>query len=130
MTAEERSSLEVLLELVRMNEDHNKTEHASIIAHIDRIEHRLCVKIDELRRLLVTHCEEQEVELAQRRELFEGEIELAKRKAIEEVSRPTVIHAAGEIIGRRLWQIVVGLALLIGMTSTILLILERVDLLP
>ncbi len=132
MTAAESQAITVLTDMFRQFMADNSNAHAEIKGLITDLERRLCKKIEDQGvdvQALASHCQEREEEidaiLAQRAEMFEGEIQEAKLAAVAEAKRPGLVLQATSVVGRRFWRILLGLAVVLGLISTLLLILER-----
>lgn len=132
MTASDNQAIAVLTDMFKQFMQDNADAHRDIKQLISETERRLCNKIearDAEIKAIVAHCREREIEvdaiLAKREEKFEGEIQQARMAAIEEARKPSVIRQAGGLLGRRFWRLVLGLAVVLGLISTLLLVLER-----
>lgn len=132
MTAAESQAITVLTDMFRQFMADNSNAHAEIKGLITDLERRLCKKIEDQGvdvQALASHCQEREAEidalLAKRAEMFEGEIRDAKLAAVAEAKQPGLVLQATSVVGRRFWRVVLGLAVVLGIVSTILLLVER-----
>lgn len=132
MTAAESQAITVLTDMFRQFMADNSNAHAEIKGLITDLERRLCKKIEDQGvdvQALASHCQEREAEiddlLAKRAERFEGEIQDAKLAAVAEAKQPGLVLQATSVVGRRFWRVVLGLAVVLGIVSTILLLVER-----
>ena len=114
MTTRESQTVELILELVRTHEDDNANAHKAI-----------CDKIDELKKLIYTHCEAQKQELLDLKESMAQQILDAERKAIEEA--PGKVAQGFRHASVSLRSSAAYIALLLSLVVSILLIVEKVS---
>jgi hypothetical protein len=112
MTEQENIAIVTLTKMIEQHCESNAEAHRQIIDLIKDTERRLCAKITQT----VERLDGIDEQLAQRKQMFESEIEAAKEAAVVEAKRPSVYRQA--TAGLFNWMIkVVGLAAALGATA-------------
>jgi hypothetical protein len=136
MTAAENQAIQILTEMVKGFDRANKDAHDQISGLIRDVEKRLCAKITDSQseiQAIVEHCRarEQEVnaQLAERKIMFEQEIETAKESAVREATAPSVYAQATEGLAHFAARVLVTVATLATIGGGLFVILDKLHLL-
>jgi hypothetical protein len=135
MSPAENQAIAILAESLQTYITENRDQHAEIKTFIHDVEARLMRKIEAVCTRMgafETHCKEREDEvnreLAQRRTMFEAEIEAARKSAVTEAKAPSIYRQASAGLGRFVLRAAAILTALAVIGSATLAILEKLGL--
>ena len=114
MTERENIAIITLTKMIEQYCETNAEAHRQIIELIKDTERRLCAKITQT----VERLDEIDGQLAQRKQMFESEIERAKEAAVKEAKTPSVYRQATAGLFNFMVK-VVGLCAALGATALV-----------
>jgi hypothetical protein len=125
MTAQESQAIAVLTAMVQAVDDTNREAHSQVIESIKELKREIALNLEAI----TIHCAERQKQvdnqLAERKLLFEAEIESARQRAVDEVRAPSVYRQATAGLARFTLRVLAALAALSAVISVTLVILEK-----